>query len=168
MMEIEYLPVASLKECPDNARIITEAAVDFVAESIRDAGFLNPVVVDRDNVIVCGHVSTRAARKAGLDVVPVVRADDLSPEEIDAYRLADNKTAAVSVWDRDRLGEEFERLAESYKPVELGFDLSMIAGDAQENAKPARPVENTSKELDLDDFADEAFKHTCPHCGLKF
>jgi len=69
-MEIEYIPVADLKECPGNARIITEAAVDYVAESIRDAGFLNPVVIDGRNVIVCGHVSTRAAKKVGLDVVP--------------------------------------------------------------------------------------------------
>lgn len=168
MMEIEYLPVSALKECPGNARIITDAAVDFVAESIRDAGFLNPVVVDKDNVIVCGHVSTRAAKKAGLDVVPVVRADDLSPEEIDAYRLADNKTAAVSVWDRDRLGEEFERLADSYRPVELGFDLSMIAGDGPEDAKPEKPAKAQPRERDLDAFEDEAFKHVCPHCGLKF
>lgn len=167
-MEIEYIPVADLKECPGNARIITEAAVDYVAESIRDAGFLNPVVIDGRNVIVCGHVSTRAAKKVGLEVVPCVRADDLTQEEIDAYRLADNRTASVAVWDREMLSAEFERLSGSYSPVDLGFDLSALREAPGTAGAQSREVKNTSKELDLGAFADEAFKHQCPHCGLRF
>lgn len=167
-MNIEYVPVSALKEYANNARLITDAAVDYVARSIAEAGFVNPIVVDSDNVIVCGHVSRRAAIKAGLDIVPVVRVDDLTREEIDAYRLADNRVASMSFWDREKLSGEFAALAGTLSPEDLGFDLSMIRGDSPEAAKASREVRDTSRELDLGDFADEAFAHTCPHCGLKF
>ena len=167
-MTVEYVPVAALREYGNNARIIPDGAVEYVARSIAEAGFINPIVVDKDNVIVCGHVSRRAAIRAGLDIVPVVRIDDLSKEEIDAYRLADNRVASMSFWDREKLSEEFAALAGTLSPSDLGFDLSMIAGDSPESGKASKAIENTSKELNLDDFADEAFKHTCPHCGLKF
>jgi len=167
-MNIEYVPVSALKEYANNARIIPDAAVDYVAASIAEAGFINPIVVDAANVIVCGHVSRRAAIRAGLDIVPVVRIDDLTREEIDAYRLADNRVASMSFWDREKLSEEFAALAGTLSPSDLGFDLSMISGDSPESEKASREIKDTSRELNLDDFADEAFKHTCPHCGLKF
>ena len=166
-MQIEYWNVGDLKEYPDNARIITEAAVDYVARSIAEAGFLNPIVIDSAGVIVCGHVSRRAAIKAGLDVVPVVRIDDLSQEEIDAYRLADNRVASMSIWDREKLSEEFAMLSGSLSPEDLGFDLSMLSG-GEAPAEVSRQIKDSSRELDLDGFGDEAFSHTCPHCGLKF
>lgn len=178
-MKIEMRRLADLREYPNNARKITERAVDYVAQSIREVGFLNPVVVTADGEIVCGHVSTRAARKAGLEEVPCVVADDLTPEQIKAFRLADNKTAAMAIWNAEKLADEMAKLAGTQFTMEgMGFDERMLGAvadgvsaeaDRSDAGGDAPEVKNTSGELDLDgDFGDAAFDHVCPHCGLKF
>ena len=70
-----------------------EAAVDFVAASIEEFGFKNPIIIDKDGVIVAGHTRHAAAKKLGLELVPCIMADDLTEQQIKAFRLADNKTA---------------------------------------------------------------------------
>ena len=88
--------------------VTNDQAVDAVATSIREFGFRQPIVVDADGVIVCGHTRWKAARKLGLEKVPVHVATDLSPEKIRAYRLADNATNDLAEWDYELL------------PIELG------------------------------------------------
>ena len=85
-----------------------DSAVDAVANSIREFGFKVPVVIDKDGVIVCGHTRYKAAKKLGLEKVPCVVADDLTEEQIKAYRLADNKVSELAEWDIDLLGEELD------------------------------------------------------------
>ncbi len=92
-----------------------DKSVDKVATSIKEFGFRVPIVVDADNVIVCGHTRLKAALKLGLDTVPVTRADDLTEEQIKAFRLADNKVGESSEWDNDLLGDELGEI----------FDLDM-------------------------------------------
>lgn len=92
-----------------------DKSVDKVAASIKEFGFRVPIVVDNNNVIVCGHTRLKAALKLGLDTVPVTKADDLTEEQIKAFRLADNKVGESSEWDNDLLGDELGEI----------FDLDM-------------------------------------------
>lgn len=91
-------------------------AVDKVAESIKQFGFKVPLVIDEDKVIVAGHTRYKAAKKLGIERVPCIIADDLTPEQIKAYRLADNKVAEFSDWNMELLQEELDAL--------LDFDMS--------------------------------------------
>ena len=94
-MKIDEVPLDSIRPYSKNARVNANA-IDGVAESIRRFGFKQPIVIDAANVIVAGHTRHAAARKLGLATVPVVRADDLTPEQVRAYRLLDNKLAEAS------------------------------------------------------------------------
>lgn len=85
-----------------------DAAVKYVAASIREFGFKVPIVIDAGGEIVAGHTRYKAARELGLETVPCVVADDLTPQQIKAFRLADNKTAEMAGWDFDALDLELE------------------------------------------------------------
>ena len=87
-------------------------AVDKVALSISAFGFKVPIVIDENNVIVTGHTRLKAAKKLGLKTVPCIKADDLTEEQIKAFRLADNKVAEFSTWDEDKLMQELDLLGE--------------------------------------------------------
>ena len=77
-----------------------DKAVDAVAASIKQFGFKQPIVIDKDNVIVCGHTRYKAAQKLRLKEVPCIMADDLTDDQIKAFRRADNKTAELAEWAR--------------------------------------------------------------------
>lgn len=94
----------------ENNPRINDRAVDAVAASIREFGFKQPIVIDKDGVIVCGHTRHKAAQKIGLEKVPCIMADDLTDEQIKAFRLADNKTADLAEWDEELLAEELAAL----------------------------------------------------------
>lgn len=83
-----------------------EEAVDKVALSISAFGFKVPIVIDANNVVVTGHTRLKAAKKLGMNTVPCIKADDLTDEQIKAFRLADNKVAEFSQWDEDKLMQE--------------------------------------------------------------
>lgn len=74
-------------------------AVKYVAKSIEEFGFRSPIIVDKNHVIICGHTRYSAAKKLGLTDVPVIVADDLTDEQVKAYRLADNKVSEKATWD---------------------------------------------------------------------
>lgn len=121
-LKIEYLSVGSLKPYEKNAKKHPAEQVEHIANSIREFGFRQPLVLDKNNVLVIGHGRLLAAKKLGLDTVPCVRADDLTDEQIKALRLADNKTNE-SEWDFDLLGGELDDI--------LGLDMSMFGFDAE-------------------------------------
>lgn len=127
-MKIDQRPLGRIKPYEKNPRI-NDAAVDAVAESIRRFGFRQPIVVDGDGVIVCGHTRWRAAQKLGLDKVPVHVARDMTPEQIRAYRIADNKTAELAEWNLELLNIELGELKDA------GIDWSLLGFDADELAK---------------------------------
>lgn len=102
-----------------------DSAVDAVAESIKEFGFKNPVIIDKDGVIVAGHTRLKAAKKLGLEEVPTIMADDLSEEQVKAFRLADNKTAELAGWDFDLLSEELKGITE-LNMAAFGFDQSEV------------------------------------------
>lgn len=127
-MKIELRPLADVKPYEKNPRD-NDAAVDAVAQSIRQFGFRQPIVVDEHGVIVCGHTRWKAAQKLGLEKVPVHVARDLTPEQIRAYRIADNKTNELATWDMDLLPLEIAELRDA------GIDWSLLGFDADDLAK---------------------------------
>src|SRR5712692_1130307 len=118
-MLVEMRPITSIKPYESNPRL-NDAAVDAVAASIREFGFRQPIVVDSQGVIIVGHTRYKAALKLDLKQVPVHVATDLTPAQIKAYRVADNKVAELAEWDHDRLVQE---LAELEK---MPFDLALV------------------------------------------
>jgi DNA modification methylase len=135
-MKIELRSLDSIKPYPNNPRI-NDDAVDAVAASLREFGFRQPIVVDSEGVIICGHTRYKAAQKLGLEKVPVHVAKDLSPEQIKAYRIADNQTASLAEWNYDLLPIELGELqAANYDLGLLGFDqdelAKLLGGELQE------------------------------------
>lgn len=112
-------------------------AVDYVAESIRIFGWKQPIVIDRNNIVVAGHTRLKAAKKLGQTEVPCVIADDLTDEQVKAYRLADNKVAEQAEWDFDLLGEELDEIL-NWDMSAFGFDI--VDDDDLDDYEP--PKEN--------------------------
>ena len=126
-MKIEIRKLSDIKPYPGNPRR-NDAAVDAVAASIKEFGFRQSIVVDADGEIVAGHTRYKAAQKLGLQNVPVHVATDMTPEQIKAYRIADNQTANLATWDYDFLTRELSELQEKGINVELlGFSEDELA-----------------------------------------
>lgn len=157
-MKIIYRPPDDLIPYVWNPRD-TRKAVDKVAASIQMFGFLVPIVVDQNNVIVAGHVRLLAARKLGLTEVPTTTADDLTEDQIRAYRLVDNRVAEMAVWDEPMLGEALDFIGDDIDMIQFGFD-----GETEERQERI----DTNMEFEEDDFSDEAFEYECPECGFHF
>ena len=109
-MEVSNVSLSELKEYENNPRLINDEAIERVAASIKEFGFKVPIIVDEDNVIIAGHTRKLAAQSVGMDEVPVIIADDLTEEQIKAFRLADNKVSEFSEWDFELLYSEMETL----------------------------------------------------------
>jgi len=127
-MKIEQRALSAITHYEKNPRD-NDAAVDAVAESIEQFGFRQPIVVDGAGVIVCGHTRFKAALKLGLKKAPVHVATDLTPEQIRAYRIADNKTNELASWDMELLPLELAELQDA------GIDWSLLGFDEDELAK---------------------------------
>lgn len=159
-MQIENIHISAIKAYEKNPRQ-NDNAVEYVANSIREFGFKSPIIVDRNNVIVCGHTRLRAAQEIGLKTVPCIKADDLTDEQIKAYRIADNKTAEFSKWDFSLLNEELANLSE------LDFDMSSFGFyipdddylesmfDEQEVVKPKAEAKQPPKPIEQDEYQTE-------------
>ena len=120
-MKVLYADPLDLIPYENNPRI-NDYAVKKVLESIKEYGFTNPILVDKDLVIIAGHTRREAAILAGLEKVPYIIKDDLTPEQVKAYRIADNKLAELSTWDEEALKAELFELQELDYPLEvMGF-----------------------------------------------
>jgi DNA modification methylase len=126
-MKIEMRPLAEIRPYENNPRH-NDGAVAAVAASIREFGFRQPIVVDEQGVIIVGHTRYKAALKLGLETVPVHVAEGLTPEQIQAYRIADNQSADLSDWNYDLLPIELSSLQQAnYDLGLLGFDSAELA-----------------------------------------
>lgn len=125
-MEVVYKNIEELILYINNPRN-NDDAVDAVASSIKNFGFKVPIVIDSNKEIINGHTRLKAAKKLGIEKVPVIIADDLTPEQVKAFRIADNKVGEIATWNEDLLNIELGELAElDFDMTELGF------GDFQE------------------------------------
>lgn len=152
-LEIVYLSPDELKPYAKNAKQHPDTQVAHIANSIREFGFRQPLVIDVNNVVVIGHGRLLAAKKLGLDKVPCTRADDLTEAQIKALRLADNKTNE-SEWSFDELESELAELTLDFDMSDFGF------GDG--NAMPPIP-DNLDADTDYDEEAPLAIKLTFPN-----
>lgn len=131
---IVYLTLDEIKPYDNNPRNNTEA-VKQVKKSLRDFGFQNPIIVDKDMVIICGHTRYEAAKELKLESVPVIIADELTDQQVKAFRLVDNKTAEYAEWDYDKLMEEIANITDfdmgeyEFNLIEEEDDLEKIVED---------------------------------------
>src|SRR5271154_804072 len=125
-MKVQMRSIKKIAPYARNARNIPPAGIDKVAASIREFGWRQPIVVDRNFTIICGHARLLAARKLGLREVPVHVAENLTPAQVKAYRLMDNRSHQESDWDLELLGPELEDLKG------LDFDLALTGFDERE------------------------------------
>lgn len=140
-MEVIYLSPGELVPYAKNAKQHPPEQVRHIANSIKQFGWQQPIVVDRENVVIIGHGRLAAAKELNLDSVPVVYADNLTEEQVNALRLADNKTNE-SEWDFSRLEEELAALdIAGFDMTQFGFDdLSEIGGASSETTEDETPV----------------------------
>lgn len=122
-MKIEFKNVNDLIPYENNPRLNDEA-VEYVANSIKEFGFKVPIIIDKNNVIVTGHTRLKAAKKLKIKEVPTIKADDLTEEQIKAFRLADNKVSEKALWDFDKLNVELENI--DLNMNNFGFDIEPI------------------------------------------
>ena len=139
-MEIKEIALSELKPYDKNPRR-NDNAVDAVAKSIEEFGFKVPIIIDKGNVIVAGHTRLKAAQKLGLEKIPCIVADDLTPEQIKAFRLADNKTAELADWDFEKLDEELKSLATELI-AEFSFELPNQEEIIPVEEKAIKPTSN--------------------------
>lgn len=133
-----------------------DGAVEAVAASIREFGFKVPIIADKNNVIVAGHTRLKAAKLLGLKKVPVIKADDLTDEQVRAFRLADNKTAEFAKWDFEKLDKKLEAIAD-IDMSQFGFE-KLEPVDVSEFTEESEPKEKD----ETPEFV------TCPYCGETF
>ena len=153
-MEIQYRRLDEITPYKNNAKTHDQAQINNVAESIKQYGFVQPVVIDRDGIIVIGHCRALAAKKLGMESVPCVCVDDLTPEQVNALRLVDNKSNE-SPWDFDLLSDELERLDLTGFDFAWGIDMdedygtefTLPDGEKQEICQMTFTLHERQKEL---------------------
>lgn len=144
--EIVYKKISKIKPYERNPRK-NDSAVDSVAESIKQFGFKNPIIVDKDNVIISGHTRRLASIALGLRKVPVIVGDDLTEDEVKAFRLADNRVAELAVWDEDLLKQEMAKVLDM-DLTDFGFKQEVIDEILEDNIG--------------------IVTHRCPKCGCEW
>lgn len=132
-MKVYDIPIKAITPYKNNPRK-NDKAVEYVANSIREFGFKVPLVIGTNYEIVCGHTRWKAAKVLGLETVPCIMADDLSDEQIRAFRLADNKTGEIAEWDFSALEQELDCIAPAlFNMSEFGFAMD-IGAEASEKS----------------------------------
>jgi len=153
MIKVIEKSIDELVPYENNARI-NDKAVDIVANSIKEFGFKNPCIIDKDNVIVGGHTRVLACKKLGIDKVPCIVADDLTEEQIKAFRIADNSSAQIAEWDIDKLMKELDN---------IDYDMEQF-GLAEQLAEIEKTIEK-EKQAEEDDYVEPDDLETRVHLG---
>lgn len=175
IMDVKNIPIGEIVPYARNAKKHDKRQIDNVAESIRQYGFVQPVVIDRDGVIVIGHCRVLAAKKLGMEAVPCVCVDDLTPEQVNALRIVDNKSAEDgAAWDFDILSMELPEIALSAfdfdfnieTDADYGTDFSLPDGGKPEICQMTFTLHERQKELIeyaislVEDDVEETFGNT--------
>lgn len=150
-MEIVSKKISELKEYENNPRN-NEAAVEAVANSIKEFGFKVPIIISKDNVIIAGHTRYKASHRLGLLEVPCIIADDLNEEQIKAFRLVDNKTSELATWDLEKLEEELSEL--NIDMSIFGFEHLLTEEDHEETHEDDFDIEDVLSEEPYSQFGD--------------
>lgn len=158
-MILKRVKVEDVRPYPNNPRH-NDNAVDAVAESIRQCGYMQPILVDEEMVVLAGHTRLKALQKLGATECDVVQVEGLSEEQKKKYRFLDNKTGEAAFWD-------FPKLSEEIKALDFGeLDLFNLENETFEVKE--RGEYNGVIEYGKEGFDDEQFKYVCPCCGFRF
>ena len=134
-MEIIYKNIDELIPYENNPRLNDEA-VEYVKNSIKEFGFKVPIVIDKDNIIIAGHTRIKASKELGIKDIPCIIADDLTEEQVKAFRLADNKVSEKSMWDYIKLDEELDSILD----IDMSkFDFEKSYQEIEEEIKEEKP-----------------------------
>lgn len=150
-MDIKMVKIDDIVPYKNNAKKHPDDQVEHIANSIKEFGFRQPLVIDQNNVVVIGHGRLLAAKRLGMDEVPVLYANGLTDAQVNALRLADNKTNE-SEWDFSMLEAELDDLRLDFDMSDFGFDLDdddEQGGDVQEDEVPEPPEQPQSKIGDI-------------------
>lgn len=140
-LKIEYIPITEIIPYKNNPRK-NDKAVEIVAKSIKEFGFKNPIILDKNNEIVAGHTRLKAAKQLEMSEVPIIWADDLSDEQIKAFRIMDNKSQEYADWDRGLLQEELNILEGE------GYDIDLTGfGDGELLEEYSRKIKSPIYEI---------------------
>ena len=145
-LQIEYVDIGTVKPYYRNARHNDGEATEKLAESIKEFGFQQPILVDDNNIIITGHTRLKAALSLGIDKIPIARAVGLSDEQIKAYRLADNRVAEYSTWDKELLDIELAEFG-TIDMSKFGFELSISGLDFGAADPEQEQVEEESEDF---------------------
>ena len=157
VIQIENIPISEITPYQNNPRK-NDKAVDIVSKSIKEFGFRNPIILDKNNVIVAGHTRLKAAQKLGLIEVPVIWADDLTDEQIKAFRIMDNKTQDYVNWDFEKLELEIDELKN------LNFDIDLTGFTTTDLENINKYLKGNIKEID----ENLETNNECPKCHYKW
>lgn len=160
-MELKILKVEDIKPYENNPRKNTKAVAPVV-ESIKQCGYIAPIIVDENNVIIAGHTRWKALRQLDTEECQVLVVDGLTDEEKKKYRFLDNKTGEKAVWDVIKLYEELEGLDLQ------GFDFFRETEKATRDTEAMNDAIEGCQELDIENYSDEKYKYECPKCGFRF
>lgn len=169
-LAITMKPVESVHPYENNPRY-NDSAVPYVKNSIQEFGFKVPIIIDEAGSIICGHTRYKAALELGMSHIPCIVASDLTPKQIQAFRLADNKVAEFSSWDFSKLEAEFLAIDDEALLDDLGFDFSLDADVASDtaNIEGARQIAvNDQSPEDFQSVENKPLAHKCPRCGFEF
>ena len=176
-LNIEYLPISELVYYVKNPRK-NDTAVGAVAKSIEEFGFKIPILIDDNNEIIAGHTRLKAAQSLELEKVPVIRVSDLTPEQIKAFRIADNKLGEISEWDKDLLVSELSDLKQFDFDLDLTgfneFEISSMLPDFIDNSSAdgsiyGGGITGGSPPEDFPSYDDDIpTEHRCPKCGYEW
>lgn len=146
MIKIIEKDINELVPYENNARI-NDKAVDIVANSIKEFGFRNPCIIDKNNVLVAGHTRVLACKKLGITKVPCIVADDLTEDQIKAFRIADNSSAQVAEWDMEKLMKELDSIDYDMTQFGLAEQLEQIQSSIDNNKDIEIEEDDFDKEL---------------------
>lgn len=150
MTELIQMKLSDIHPYERNPRR-NDDSVEAVANSIRAFGFRAPIIVDADNVIIAGHTRYKAAKRLKLKTVPVIIADDMTPDQVEAYRIADNSAGSRSDWDYELLQEILAEIGPAYDMADFGLDMDQyidtteVLDDIEEDEPPAPPKTAVTK-----------------------
>lgn len=158
-LNIVYKKISEINEYQNNPRI-NDKAIEPVMESIKNFGFLVPIVLDKNDVIIAGHTRKKVAEKLHMETIPCIYAEYLTEEQVRAFRLADNKTAEFSQWDIEKLEKELSDI--------MDIDMESLFHFAD--------FDTENIDVSDDDFLQQYESSqnkknkmiVCPHCGKEF
>lgn len=158
--KIHMIEISRIKPYENNPRV-NDHVVPALMKSIKRFGFNSPIAITRDMTIVNGHTRFKAAKALGMKSIPCVFVDDLTEEEIAAYRLADNKIGELAYWDMSKVEDEMAKIGEALDMIDFGF-------------KPDTTINIMENETEEEEEEEEEFHerkpmiHRCPKCGEIF